>query len=107
MSKQEERDLIEKHRIKFEGPVSSASWPEQNSAIFTSIRQIENIRYNTYLEQIQTNTPEGTQMAKTVGKANRLVRAAYHCRHIEANEDTWRAQTEFILLARFEEETEW
>jgi hypothetical protein len=107
LSKQEERELIDKHKIKFEGPVSPASWPEQNSAIFTSIRKIEDIKYNTYLGQIQANTPEGTQRAKTVDKANRLVSAAYDCRVIEANEFTWRSKTEFPLLARFEEDIEW
>ncbi|OQE08712.1 hypothetical protein PENFLA_c129G10443 [Penicillium flavigenum] len=106
LSKQEERELIDKHKIKFEGPVSPASWPEQNSAIFTSIRKIEDIKYNTYLGQIQANTPEGTQRAKTVNKANRLVSAAYDCRVIEANEFTWRSKTEFPLLARFEEDIE-
>lgn len=107
LSKQDERVLIDTHKIKFEGPISPASWPEGNSAIFTSIRKIEDIKYNTYLDQIQANTPEGTKRVKTVNKASRLVSAAYECRIIEANEFTWRSKTEFPLLDRFEEDIEW
>jgi hypothetical protein len=107
LSKQEERELIDRHKIKFEGPVSPNSWPEQNSAIFTTIRKIEDIKYNTYVSQIQANTPEGVKRMRTVNKAKCLVSAAYDCRLLEANEFTWRSRIEFPLLARFEEDIEW
>ncbi|KAJ5436912.1 Peptidase S58 DmpA/arginine biosynthesis protein ArgJ [Penicillium cf. griseofulvum] len=105
-SGQEERALIDKYKIKFEGPVFPACWPEQNLAIFTIIRKIEGIKYNTYLEQTQSNTPKGIQKAKTVNKVNRLVSAAYDCRRLEANEWTWRSKTELPLLSFFEEDIE-
>jgi hypothetical protein len=99
--------LIYQHKVKFEGPIPSAGWPRHHSTIFTAIRRIEGVRFDTYLEQLQSNPPHSSQKAKTINKVNKLVSAAYDCRISDTNEDTWRSKTEVPLLSPFTEDIEW
>ncbi|KAJ5159742.1 uncharacterized protein N7482_006746 [Penicillium canariense] len=106
LSTQDNRRLVLHHKINFEGPIPSARWPQNHSAIFTAIRKIEDVRYDTYLEESHSDLPHGSHKAKLVSKARKLVLDAYACRNSNTNEGTWRSKTETPLLRKFEEEME-
>ncbi|KAJ5884496.1 hypothetical protein N7504_012068 [Penicillium tannophilum] len=99
--KERKRRMLSDNQINFEGPVNPTKWPQCHSTMFTAIRKIEDVRYNNYVEQFQSNNPRSLQKARTIVKADCLVSAAKQCRVEETNEETWRDKTERHLLSTF------
>lgn len=105
--KERKRRMLSDNQINFEGPVNPTKWPQCHSTIFTAIQKIEDVRYNNYVEQFQSNNPRSLQKARTIVKVDCLVSAAKQCRVEETNEETWRDKTERHLLSTFSNAVEW
>lgn len=99
---------MQRYNIVFDGPVAPHQWPQIYVPIFQKIREIENIRYERYVEDLanrenETNDP----LVPIPERVTNLVRAAYDMRNSLANEATWRNRTEKIVLDRFHSDMPW
>jgi hypothetical protein len=104
----ERRNLIQKYDIAFDGPIAPRQWPLIYAPIFQKIREIENIKYERYVEVLaneenETNDP----LAPIFERVANLVRVAYDMRNSLANEATWRSRTENTVLDRFHSDMPW
>jgi hypothetical protein len=98
------RDLIAKHNIEVLGPVPPSDYPKQHKSLFEKVHDIAySFKFKDYIAR-QTSPIPAADMARRVVK---LKRAAYDCRRMRMNEDTWRSYIEHHVLTRFESELQW
>ncbi|KAL3487146.1 hypothetical protein BJX62DRAFT_228223 [Aspergillus germanicus] len=95
---EQQRALLEKYNISVEGPVRPRDWPEKYSSIFALVRDAEKVRYEDYYR-----TDVGNDLARLLQE---LVSRAYNLRMSSANEETWRMETEDLILQRFKAEVD-
>jgi hypothetical protein len=104
----ERRNLIQKYEIHFDGPIAPRHWPLKYVPIFQRIKDIENVKYERYVEDLaneenETNDPLGPISERV----SSLIRVAYDMRNSLANEATWRSRTENEIFDRFHTDIPW
>lgn len=104
----ERRNLIKAYDIVYEGPIAPRQWPLKYAPIFQRIRDIEDVKYERYVEiptneDIEGNDPLGPISERVAD----LIRVAYDMRNSLANEATWRSRSEKIVLDRFHLDFPW
>ena len=105
LSKERHRELMEKHKIKFEGPIPPQKWPLKQKHLFTAIRDIWAVRYDEHMTD-SSRDPETRSV--TQERVTRLRETAYELRqNIKTTENTWRFQIEPIVGERFKSKVLW
>lgn len=101
------RQLMEKHRIYFDGPVPQVHWPSVHRLTFTKIQHLGQTKHDDFRqrrEQRAVNDPRG---AHIIRRTARIVAKATRCRSESRNEAGWRLLLESEIFARFDYEISW
>jgi hypothetical protein len=107
-SPEQQRALLEKYNISIEGPVRPRDWPEKYSSIFALVRDAEKVCYEVYYRtDVRNDIARLLQVAHMSNRVEELVSRAYNLRMTSANEETWRMETEELILQRFKAEVDW
>ncbi|CEL08099.1 hypothetical protein ASPCAL11252 [Aspergillus calidoustus] len=106
-SPEQQRALLEKYNISIEGPVRPRDWPEKYSSIFALVRDAEKVCYEVYYRtDVRNDIARLLQVAQMSNRVEELVSRAYNLRMTSANEETWRMETEELILQRFKAEVD-
>lgn len=104
----ERHNLIEKYEIVFDGPIAPRHWPLKYAPIFRKIREIENIKYERFVEELANEENDTNDPLDPIPeRVAELIRVAYDMRNSLANEATWRSRTENLVLDRFHKDIPW
>ncbi|KAL3464330.1 hypothetical protein BJX64DRAFT_95106 [Aspergillus heterothallicus] len=104
-SPEQQRALLAKYRISIDGPLRPRDWPEKYASIFGLVRDAEKLRYEDYYRtDVGNDIPRRVQVAQMSNRVEELVSRAYSLRMSLANEETWRMETENLVLQRFKAE---
>ena len=104
-SNHEMRVLINQYKIHFKGLLSPSQWPDGHPDIFTKIRQIRLIEFDTY--RPDENTDNCRLVDKLKNCAFKLVSVANEDRKEDTKEFALRMSTEPLVFKRFKEEMKW
>jgi hypothetical protein len=98
------RQRIRDYGIVFEGPRPSQQWPSHYAGVFSKIHNIDRVRFDEYRPDENRGLLAVAQVKDRVVTLNEI---AYHLRQNRENEQTWRLQTEPLIMSRFNSEVEW
>jgi hypothetical protein len=101
---QEDHRFIAEHHMVFEGPKPSEKWPPQYANIFREVHEIDRVRYNEYDQNEKRDLLTVSEMKR---KALDLTTLSFELREDRENEDTWRLETEPVIVSRFELDVVW
>lgn len=102
------RELISDHQIRFSGPIPQKNWPAEHTIHFETIRGISRLWYDEFENGGDLDSLSVIKTKMRIKKrVENLRRRADHCRHIRANEDTWKDYVLPIVTARFSAEVVW
>ena len=96
--------LIAEHHMVFEGPKPSEKWPPQYANIFREVHEIDRVRYKEYDRNEKRDLLTVSEMKR---KALNLTTLSFELREDRENEDTWRFETEPVIVGRFELDVVW
>ncbi|KAL2866007.1 uncharacterized protein BJX67DRAFT_382389 [Aspergillus lucknowensis] len=106
-SPEQQRGLLSKYNISIEGPIRPRDWPVKYAPIFGLVRDAERLRYEDYYRtDVGNDIPRRVQVAQMSNRVEELVSRAYSLRMSLANEETWRMETEDLILQRFKAEVD-
>jgi hypothetical protein len=105
LSNRRMRVLIKQYKIRFRGLISPSQWPDGRPDIFSKIRQIRLIEFDTY--RPDENTDNGRLVDKLKNCAWKLVSVAIEDRKEDTKEFALRMSTEPLVFRRFKEEMKW
>ncbi|KAL4756631.1 uncharacterized protein BDW70DRAFT_165864 [Aspergillus foveolatus] len=103
LSPQEQHALIRKYGISIDGPLRRQDWPQRYAPLFGLVRDIKKVQYDDYVAK-----DCGGDAARVIilsNMCNRVLKIVNQARALRAsleNEETWRLQTEHLILERFQ-----
>jgi hypothetical protein len=98
------RQLIKDYGIVFEGPRPPQQWPSHYAGVFSEIHNIGRVRFDEYSPGENRGLLTVAQVKDRVVTLNEI---AYHLRQNKDNEQTWRLETEPLIMSRFDDEVAW
>ncbi|KAF9888430.1 hypothetical protein FE257_008708 [Aspergillus nanangensis] len=108
LTPQKQHALIQKYNISIEGPIRSHDWPRNYASLFGLVRDIEKIRYEEYYQaDLENDNQRLLHVAQMRNRVSKLVSQAHRLRESLDNEETWRLETEHLVLERFTTEVDW
>ncbi|KAL3429084.1 hypothetical protein BDV09DRAFT_190431 [Aspergillus tetrazonus] len=103
LSPQEQHALIRKYGISIDGPLRRQDWPQRYAPLFGLVRDIEKVQYDDYV--VKDCAGDDARVILLSNMCNRVVKIVNQARALRAsleNEETWRLQTEHLILERFQ-----
>ncbi|KAI9766384.1 MAG: hypothetical protein M1839_004916 [Geoglossum umbratile] len=104
----EERRLLKKYRIIFNGPLASDKWPRHHRHAFSHVERLGHFRHGSYCTGVAPNgNYEASWRLDTKSRAERLAETAARLVRERPSEMTWRLELEKLVYGRFELQIEW
>ncbi|KAL4813114.1 hypothetical protein BDW67DRAFT_193043 [Aspergillus spinulosporus] len=103
LSPQEQHALIRKYGISIDGPLRRQDWPQRYAPLFGLVRDIERVQYDDYL--VKDCGGDDARVILLSNMCNRVMKIVNQARALRAsleNGETWRLQTEHLILERFQ-----